>query len=339
MAAGAATSVLKTSYDFIHHTSDPERQIVSTTIPSAAPKTVQRPGDRIFSAAALGAGITILVTLAGVALFLIIRAFPAFTASPEDVRGGEGLFHYIAPLIFGTLLSAVLALAIALPLSIGIGIFISHYAPRRLAMGLGYLIDLLAAVPSIVFGLWGGYVFAKQSVPVMEWLNKYLGWFPLFSGDSVSATGRTMFVAVMVLAIMILPIMTAVNREVFLQTPRLHEEAAYGLGATRWEMIKLAVIPYGRSGVISGAMLGLGRALGETMAVAMIVSAANNYNWSLVTSSNAQTIAADIALTYPEAAVKDVPTLIAAGLALFVITLAVNMLARWVATRGAAGGE
>lgn len=300
----------------------------------ARPKAVRRPGDRIFSALSTASGILILTILAGVAAFLIWQAWPALTAAPEDVRGGKGLVSYIGPLLFGTVVSATIALLTATPLAVGIALFISHFAPRRLAVTLGYLVDLLAAVPSLVFGLWGIAVLAPATVPVMGWLNRYFGWLPFFNGP-VTTTGRTIFVVGIVLAVMILPIMTAVNREVFLQAPRLHEEASLALGATRWEMIRMAVLPFGRSGVISGMMLGLGRALGETMAVAIILSGSARYTLDLISASNPGTIAGDIALQFPESSGLDVNTLIASGLVLFAVTLVVNMAARWIVSRRA----
>ena len=290
----------------------------------------KRPGDAVFAGLSLSAGIVILVTLFLVALFLLWQALPAITASPEEVRGGQGLFHYISPLLFGTMVSAAIALIAATPLAVGIALFISHYAPRRLAAALGYVIDLLAAVPSVIFGLWGFYVFGPWLMPTQEGLIDYLGFLPLFGG---SASPKSMLVTGLVLGIMILPIMTAVNREVFLQTPRLHEEASLALGATRWEMIQQAVIPFSKSGIISGAMLGLGRALGETMAVAIILSASARFTPVLTSAANPGTIAGDIALQFPESSGLDVNTLITSGLVLFFLTLLVNMFARWIVSR------
>lgn len=296
------------------------------------PKAVVRPGDRIFAGLSTSAGVAILVVLVGVAAFLLWQAFPALTADPKEVRGAQGLSYYIGPLLFGTLVSALLALLIATPLAIGIALFISHYAPRRLAAALGYIIDLLAAVPSIVFGLWGLSVIGEAMIPVQKGMVDYLGFLPFFGGP---VSPKSMLVVGLVLAIMILPIMTAVNREVFLQTPRLHEEASLALGATRWEMIKQAVIPFGRSGVISGAMLGLGRALGETMAVAIILSASARYTPIITSSANPGTIAGDIANNFPESSGLDINVLIASGLVLFLVTLLVNMFARWIVSRRA----
>lgn len=293
----------------------------------------QRPGDRVFSTATIVAGSLILAMLAAVAFFLLIQSIPAFTAEPEAFKGDfTNFWSYVGPLAFGTLWSAALALIMAIPLAIGIALFISHYAPRRLAQGLGYIIDLLAAVPSVVFGLWGIGVLAPMIQPFYTTLVGWFGWFPLFSGP-VSGTGRTVFTVAIVLAVMVLPIITAICREVFLQTPILHEEAALALGATRWEMIRMAVLPFGRPGIISAAMLGLGRALGETMAVAMILSPSPQVIFQLLTSQNPSTIAANIALNFPEAHGVGVNILLATGLILFLITLAVNMLARYIIDR------
>jgi phosphate transport system permease protein len=312
---------------------------VSTTLePPAAPpgtiaaKPVRQVGDRIFAGLATGAGTLILLVLAGVAAFLLAEGIPAIIAPAEDVPGGNGFIAFAWPLLFGTLLAAVIALVVATPFAVAVALFISHYAPRRIAQTLGYLVDLLAAIPSLVYGLWGVAVLAPAVVPSSQWLATNLGWIPLFAGPA-STTGRTMLVAGLVLAVMILPIISAVSREVFLQTPRLHEEAALALGATRWEMIKMAVLPFGRSGIISGAMLGLGRALGETIAVALILSVANVVTFNLISGQNPSTIAANIALDFPESSGLAVNALIASGLVLFVVTFLVNAFARYIINR------
>nr|WP_240675510.1 phosphate ABC transporter permease subunit PstC [Cellulomonas endophytica] len=297
--------------------------------------------NRAFARLSTASGVTILALLAAVTVFLVIEALPAVTTSPAELAERiswfpetGGILGYVGPLVFGTLLAALIALLIGTPLAIGIALFISHYAPRRLAQGLGYLVDLLAAIPSVVYGLWGSLVLAPRIVPVQDLLAQYLGWFPLFDGPAAQPA-RTVFTVGVVLAVMILPIITAVCREVFLQTPRLHEEAALALGATRLEVIRTAVLPFARSGIISAAMLGLGRALGETMAVLMILSPGFAYSFALLQAGQHQTIAANIANQFPEANTAGVSTLIATGLVLFVITLAVNMLARWVVSRRA----
>ena len=302
-------------------------------VTAAQGKPKQRLGDVIFSRTSLISGVAILAILAAVAVFLVGQSVPALVADPEDFIGSPpSFFAYVWPLVFGTLWSASLALMLALPLAVGIALFISHYAPRRLAQILGYVVDLLAAVPSVVFGLWGIGVLAPAVLPAYTWLADNLGWIPLFA-PPVSGTGRTILTASIVLGVMILPVMTAICREIFIQTPVLHEEAALALGATRWEMITMAVLPFGRPGIISGAMLGLGRALGETMAVAMVLSATGIITINLVSSSNPSTIAANIALSFPEAYGINVNLLIATGLILFLITLVVNSIARYIVNR------
>jgi len=303
------------------------------TTASASTRAKLRPADRIFSTSTLVAGSLILLALAAVAIFLVAQSIPALVADPADLKGSPSSFWaYVGPLAFGSVWAAALALLMALPVSIGIALFISHYAPRRVAAGLGYVIDLLAAVPSVVFGLWGILVLAPAVQPVYSWLVTNAGWFPLFAGP-VSSTGRTIFTAAMVLAVMVVPIITAICREIFLQTPPLHEEAALALGATRWEMIKMAVFPFGRSGIVSASMLGLGRALGETMAVALVLSATGVVTFSLFTPGNPSTIPANIALTFPEAYGTNINVLIATGLILFIVTFAVNALARYIVNR------
>ncbi|NUP75423.1 MAG: phosphate ABC transporter permease subunit PstC [Sinomonas sp.] len=287
-------------------------------------------GDKIFSRAALAAGAIILVVLFAVAAFLIAQALPALVAPQDQIAGGKGFWTYIVPLVIGTVIAAAIALVIATPISIGVALFISHYAPRRIAQVLGYVIDLLAAIPSVVFGAWGISFLAPALVPGYTWLASALGWIPIFSGPA-SATGKTILTAAVVLSVMVIPIITSISREIFLQTPKLHEEAALALGATRWEMIRMAVFPFARPGIISAVMLGLGRALGETMAVALVLSS-GPLIVSLIQSGN-QTIAAEIALNFPEASGLSLSTLIAAGLVLFVITLVVNVIARWVISR------
>ena len=304
-----------------------------TTTSTRGARATLRPADRIFAGSTIVAGSLILAALAAVAIFLIAQSIPALVVDPTTLKGAPASFlDYVGPLAFGTVWAAFLALVMALPLSIGIALFISHYAPRRIAQGLGYIIDLLAAVPSVVFGLWGIKVLAPAVTPFYGWLVDRFGFLPFFAGD-VSGTGRTILTVAIVLAVMIIPIITAVTREVFLQTPRLHEEAALALGATRWEMIQMAVIPFGRPGMISAAMLGLGRALGETMVVAMVLSPALVINFVLTSSQNPSTIAGNIALNFPEAAGVDVNALIATGMVLFIITLMINSVARIVINR------
>lgn len=296
-------------------------------------KAKLRPADLIFSGGARGAGIIILVALGAVAVFLVAESVPALTADAAELpRSPSSFWAYVGPLAFGTVWAAFLALVMALPLSLGIALFISHFAPRRVAQSLGYIIDLLAAMPSVVFGLWGTTVLAPLIRPLYAYLAENFGWIPFFQGPA-SGTGRTILTVAIVLAVMIIPIITALCREIFLQTPVLHEEAALALGATRWEMITMAVLPFGRAGIVSAAMLGLGRALGETMVVAIVLSPAAVVNFILIGSQNPNTIAGNIALSFPEASGIGVNALIATGLVLFVITLIINSIARYIVNR------
>lgn len=312
------------------------RSLLGTRPPSRA-------GDRIFLGLSSGSAVLIMVILAGVAIFLLVRSLPAITANWSDdpnlasgpTAGYSSFWAYVGPLLFGTVWVSLIALVLGTPVAIGIALFISHYAPRRLAGILGYLVDLLAAVPSIIFGLWGIIVIRPFLLPLERFLNEYLGWIPLFGGK-VSTTGSTILAGGIVLAVMMLPIITSISREIFLQTPRLNEEAALALGATRWEMIRLAVFPYARSGMVSATLLGLGRALGETMAIALIISPSILVSFALLTEgANAQTIAANIALNFPIATDLQRSALTGTGLMLFVVSFGVNFVARYIVARTA----
>ena len=315
---------------------------ISPPAPAASRRrSTRRVSDTVFLGLSATSAVSIMVILAGVAIFLIIQGLPAITANWADNKDLSSIqnpaqvpwtsfWEYVGPLLWGSVFSALIAMVLGAPVAIGIALFISHYAPRRVAGALGYIVDLLAAVPSIVFGLWGIAVMRPFLLPLSDFLNQYFGWIPFFAGP-VSSTGSTMLAGGVVLAVMILPIVTSITREIFLQTPRLNEEAALALGATRWEMIRLAVLPYARSGMISATLLGMGRALGETMAIALIMSPSVLYSLLILTDGyNSQTIAANIALNFPVATEIQRSALIGTGLMLFVISFAVNMLARFI---------
>lgn len=314
----------------VAQTTDTERTTVDAPADVRLNDSSGRFGDKLFSGVSLAAGIIILLVLAGVAAFLIRDAIPAVTASPEDLDRDTSFWGYVGPLVIGSVIASLIALVVATPVGIGIALFISHFAPKRLAQPLGYVIDLLAAIPSVVYGAWGALVFGPALVPAFAWLSTNASFIPIFAGG-YSQTGRTLLTAGLVLAVMVLPIITSLCRELFLQTPKLHEEAALALGATRWEMIKAAVFPFARAGIISSVMLGLGRALGETMAVALVLSP-GPLTASLINTGNS-TIPAEIALGFSEAFGMRRSELIAAGLVLFVITLLVNMVARAIVAR------
>src|SRR5699024_4471096 len=252
----------------------------------------------------------------------------------QEFSGTEdfSLIGYALPLVYGTVLASAIALLIAIPISIGIALFISHYAPRRLAATLGYMIDLLAAVPSVVYGLWGGIWLVPELEPLYGFLNTYLGWIPLFAGEP-TAPMRNLASASVVLAVMVLPIITAVTREVFLQTPRLQEEAALALGATRWETIRTVVLPFGRGGIVAASMLGLGRALGETMAVLMILAPGATFSLHILEVGRDNSIAANIDSKSAEASGVDMSLLIFTSLVLFVLPFVINALTRWIVAR------
>jgi phosphate transport system permease protein len=303
-----------------------------------------RAGDRIFSGLATGSGVFVVALIVGVGTFLLAQALPALAKNKANfltdrvwaVDDTGNLRFGIPDLLWVTVLSSIVAMLIAVPVAIGVALCLTQYAPPRLAKPLAAVVDLLAAVPSIVYGLWGIRVLMPHVKPVQDFLTSTLGAIPLFEKTPVS-TG-TIFLASIVLAIMILPIITAISREVFAQTPAAHKEGALALGATRWEMIRTAVLPFGKAGVISAAMLGLGRALGETIAVTIIVSKVGGFSWSVF--SGGETFASKIA---NNAAEFDSPSktgaFIAAGLVLFVLTFVVNAIARIVIERRKAFSE
>jgi len=299
-----------------------------------------RRGDRIFRGTSLGAGTLVLVIMGAIAAFLIWRSIPSLTSNTANFfteeawsPDGDPPVFGIAALAFGTLVSAFIAMLLAVPVGIGIALFIALYAERRLATTLAFNTDLLAAVPSIIFGLWGLEVLLSGSEGLQIWMSDWLGWTVVFD-NTLDLYGKSLFLASIVLAIMILPTVAAVSREVIVQVPLGHKEAALALGATRWEMVRMAVFPFAKPGMISAAMLGLGRALGETIAVALILSAVFTVNVH-VTEPGGNTFAANIALKWNEAGTNGLSALVASGLVLFVLTLSVNMVARWIIARRA----
>ncbi|TAM83729.1 MAG: phosphate ABC transporter permease subunit PstC [Jatrophihabitans sp.] len=293
--------------------------------------------DRLFAAVTRGAGGFVVVLVLLVAGFLAVKAAPALrvdrvnflTSRTWDVAGHR---FGIVDMLWATVTVSAVAMVIALPLAVGVALFITQYAPRRLARPVAHVVDLLAAIPSIVYGIWGILVLAPLLRPVQDALGS-AHWIPLFGNEGYS-TG-TIFDGGVVLAVMILPIITAVARDVFERTPVAHLEAARALGATRWETIRLTVLPHGRSGIVSGAMLGLGRALGETVALYLILSKPPAGPFSPSLFAGGETFASKIA---SNAAEFSTPTqtgaYLAAGLVLFALTFVVNAVARWIARRG-----
>jgi len=238
--------------------------------------------------------------------------------------------HYqILPLIFGTIVTSIIALIVAVPMSVGVALFLTEYAPKRLRTPVEYAVDLLAAVPSVVYGLWGLLVVLPFFLrPISNFVSKYLGFIPIFSGPS---TGLSYFAAGIILSIMITPIITSLCREVFKSVPSADRHAAFALGATRWEMIKEAVLPRSRGGVVGATMLGLGRALGETIVVALLIGSSPVINASIFKPGSS--IAGAIANGWGEATGLQTSALVGAGVVLFAITIAINMIARGIVWR------
>lgn len=294
-----------------------------------------RLGDRVFLWMTTAASGFVIALVVLIAVFLVIKSVPSImddkvnflTSTQWDTTPGNLRFG-VAALLYTTVAISLVALIIAVPLAIGIALFITQYAPRRIARPIAYVIDLLAAIPSIIYGIWG----ARELAPRLTGTQDVIGSIGLgLFGDKGIATG-TVFDGAIVLAIMILPIITAISRDVFERTPRANIEAAWALGATKWEMIRVAVLPYGRAGVVSGSMLGLGRALGETIAIYLILSKVSVFSPSIL--SGGETFASKIANNAQEFSnPSSTGAYIAAGLVLFVLTFVVNATARGIVNR------
>jgi len=295
--------------------------------------------DAVFRGLTVAAGAVVVALIALIGIVLVMQATPSlmqnhvnfFTSSEWNTTDPENMRFGILDLLKVTVLSSIFALVLAVPVSIGIATFLVQYAPPRLSRTLSALIDLLAAVPSIIYGMWGLIVLGPWMVPFAVWLNENLNWIFLFGDGNVTISGGgTIFTAGVVLAIMILPIITSMSRETIRQTPSLHQEAALALGATKWEKIRMTCFPYAKSGMIAGSMLALGRALGETVAVLIILRAASSPS-TLSLFDGGFTFASKIAAGAAEFN-HPLPTgaYIAAGLVLFVLTFIVNLIARSV---------
>lgn len=292
-------------------------------------KGVGRKADSLFALLAGTCGVLVLLALAYMVISTTRTAFPAFrtegisfvTGSDWDPGAGS---YQILPFIFGTIVTSIIALIVAVPLSVGVALFLTEYAPKWLRSPIQYAVDLLAAVPSVIYGLWGLWVVLPYVLrPVSNFLSRFLGFIPIFSGPS---TGLSYFAAGIILSIMVTPIIISLCREVFRAVPSADRHAAYALGATRWEMIKEAVLPRSRSGVIGATMLGLGRALGETIVVAMLIGNSPSIFASIFKPGGS--IAGAIANGWGEATGNMISALVGAGVILFIITIVVNMIAR-----------
>ncbi len=291
-----------------------------------------------------------LTTLACAILLLLVYFFIRLIGESQQALSSFGLsfvfgndwdvsrnIYHGAPLVVGTLITSAIALLIGVPVAVASALFVTELCPRRARPALSMLVDLLAAVPSVVYGLWGVFVLGPKLIPVEKWVASTFSFIPFIGGASASITPGNYFIAGLILAIMILPIVSAISREVLHTVPQEHKEAALALGATRWEMIRIAVLPYSRPGITGGAMLGLGRAIGETIAVVLVIGNAPTIGKHIF--SQGYTLAAVIANEFGESSNTPIhkSALFAAGLVLFVLTLAVNIIARWFVRRGARG--
>jgi phosphate transport system permease protein len=298
--------------------------------------------DRIFDRVAMAAGITVLVLLTLVGIFLLWQSRHAlaqegwgfFTRSIWRTSVYPPVIGVIG-LLFGTIVVALIAEVIAVPLGILVGLYIAEYATPSLRRFLQGMIDLLAAIPSILFGLWGFFYLKTQVVPLSRWLTTYLGWIPIFKTEQGTSLIDSFFIAGIVVSLMVIPIIASITRAVFAQTPPGEKEAALALGGTRWGMVKTVVLPYGRGGIIGGSMLGLGRALGETIAVTLLLP---QVPWisSHILQQGGATISGFIALRAGSDPFT-VSGLMAAGLVLFIITLATNLIASTIVSRSRSG--
>ncbi len=295
-------------------------------------------GDRLFFALTGFSGALLVTIIVAIGVFLVVQAIPALrdntsnffttkTFLPEADKPSFG----IAVLAFGTVLTSLVAMVLAVPVALGVAIFVTQLAPRKIAGFLGSLVDLLAAVPSVVYGLWGVAFLNQHLQGFNKLLHDALGWFPLF-GDTGGRYSRSILLASLVLAIMVLPIVAALAREVLLQVPSSLSEAALALGATRWEAVRTAVLPPAGPGIVSAVMLGLGRALGETIGVALVLGTTPGITFHIL-GPGSNTIAANIAAKFGEYSAQGRGALIATGLVLFVITFVVNAVARTVVVR------
>jgi phosphate transport system permease protein len=323
----------------------------STSTSTPAPATrkprivsdVPSQADRWFNRLTLGAGITVLVLLTMVGLFLFLRSQAAISESGlwtfltrEEWRTDVHPARIgVLGLLVGTVLVAVTAIVIAVPFGTMAALCITEYASPKLRRYLTALVDLLAAIPSLIFGIWGFLFLGPEVVPLSRWLTEHLGWIPIFKTDPGARLTGSMFIAGIVVALMVVPIVASVVREVFAQTPPGEKEAALALGSTRWGMVRSVVLPYGTGGIVGGAMLGLGRALGETIAVALLLPQVPEVTDKILQNGGA-TVSGFIALRAGGDSFT-VSGLMAAGLVLFILTLATNMIASVVVSRSRSG--
>ncbi len=300
--------------------------------------------DKLFRGIVTGGGLISLVLLGLIGFFLIYNGFEAIRNAGlgfltgfdwvDAVPENEQLASYgIGAMLYGTIVTGILALLMGVPIAVGTALFLSYYAPEWLKKPMVVVVDVMAAIPSIVYGLWGFFVLMPHAEYWAKLIHKYFGFIPFFDMPAPVFT-RSPFIAGLVLAIMITPIVTAISREVFAQTPLERIQAAYALGATKWSMIKAVVFPYGRGGVVGGAMLGLGRALGETVAVYTVLNLVYDIRIEVLLSAGGN-VASMIVNKFGEADFVELQALMAAGFVLFLVTLIVNFFANYIINKTA----
>ena len=313
----------------------PEPRVITTEL---------RFTDKLFRGVVTGGGLISLVILGLIGFFLIYNGFEAIRNAGlgfltgfdwvDAVPENEQLASYgIGAMLYGTIVTGILALLMGVPIAVGTALFLSYYAPEWLKKPMVVVVDVMAAIPSIVYGLWGFFVLMPHAEYWAKLIHKYFGFIPFFDMPAPVFT-RSPFIAGLVLAIMITPIVTAIAREVFAQTPLERIQAAYALGATKWSMIKAVVFPYGRGGVVGGAMLGLGRALGETVAVYTVLNLVYDIRIEVLLSAGGN-VASMIVNKFGEADFVELQALMAAGFVLFLVTLIVNFFANYIINKTA----
>jgi phosphate transport system permease protein len=348
--AGSIEELLELGDDEPEITTGPQRPAAGPQQKKRSLKARRAASDSIFRTVTFSAGATTVGIMLAVGLFLSLRASDALRVSGfsflfEQSWSPETQVFGIAAVLFGTISVALVAMAISIPLALGTSLLISEVVGDRMRQILVSIVDLMAAVPSVVFGLWGVFFLQANVIPVSQWISTYFGWIPIFAVTDgsdrltdASAFTSSAFIAGIVVGLMVVPTQTSVMREAFSQAPIGEREGAFALGSTRWGMIRTVVIPFGRGGIIGGTMLGLGRALGETIAVYMIISPIFSINWQVL-KSGTNSVSALIALRYGEASQFGLSALMAAGLVLFLITLAVNFTASSIVARSRSGAE
>jgi phosphate transport system permease protein len=331
------------------------RSFDDTSVDTRTPRGLQvakAPAERAFLGLTRGSALVVLCVIALVGLFLTIRAIPALRVAKFSfltTQAWEPDIHHfgIAGIITGTILIALVALVIAVPVALGLSLYISEVAPAPIRRTLVSLVDLMAAVPSVVYGLWALEYLQGRTVGVSRWIATWFGWIPLFKVDGSDPTNpaqsatiysASTFIVGIAVSLMVIPILCSVMRESFSQAPLGEREGAYALGATRWGMIRSVVLPFGKGGIIGGTMLGLGRALGETIVVILIISPVFTANVHIL-QSGGNSVSGLIANLSTESSSFGTSALMAAGLALFALTLIINFGASAIVARSRSGAE